>query len=67
MPDTLMMLLEYTNVGIMVLLAGTLGDTKQLAAMVLLVSIQGLIIMIPLGFGIAGVQMVCNAIGANKL
>lgn len=66
-PGMLMLMLEYTNAEVMILLAGMIGDTNQLAAQVVLVSILALIIMIPYGFGTAGISMVGNAMGAMKV
>ena len=61
-----MLMLENLNMEILVLLAGIMGDTKVLAAQVILVSIGQFTIMVPYGLALGAVSMIGHSLGANE-
>jgi len=61
-----MLILEYLNWEILVLIAGTFNNNGMLAAMVIICTIGGSLITIPYGMSISAVAMVGNALGANR-
>jgi MATE family multidrug resistance protein len=65
-PGSLMLILEYLNWEILVLIAGTFNDNSLLAAMVIICTVGGSLITIPYGMSISAVAMVGNALGSNK-
>ena len=60
-----MLILEYLNWEILVLIAGTFQNNAMLAAMVIICTIGGSLITIPYGMSISAVAMVGNALGSN--
>lgn len=62
-PGSLMLILEYLNWEILVLIAGTFRNNDMLAAMVIICTVGGSLITIPYGFSISAVAMVGNALG----
>ena len=61
-----MLLLENTNMQIMILFAGLLKNNEQLAAMTIVVSLGDFIIMIPYGLSLGSCTFVGNTLGKNK-
>ena len=65
-PGSLMLILEYLNWEILVLIAGTFNNNSMLAAMVIICTIGGSLITIPYGMSISAGAMVGNALGSNQ-
>jgi MATE family multidrug resistance protein len=65
-PGTIMLLLENTNMQIMVLMASLLNNNDQLAAMTIVIFIGDFIMMIPYGLALGSCTLVGNTLGRNK-
>ena len=61
-----MMFLENLNLQSLILMAGLIGDTNSLAAMVLIVSIGEFLMNIPYGLALSASAFIGNALGANR-
>ncbi len=66
LPGMLMLVLENLNMEILVFLAGIMGDTKMLAAQVILIAIGQFAIEIPYGLALGAVSMIGHSLGANE-
>ena len=65
LPGVLMLLLENTNMQIMVLLSGLFGSEDAIAAQTLVVAFGDFVIMIPYGLGLGVVTLIGNSLGSN--
>lgn len=66
LPGVLMLLLENTNMQIMVLLSGLFGSEDAIAAQTLVVAFGDFVIMIPYGLGLGVVTLIGNSLGSNQ-
>lgn len=60
-----MLLLENTNMQILLLLSGLFGDENAIAAQTVVVAFGDFAIMIPYGLGLGVVTLVGNSLGSN--
>lgn len=66
LPGVLMLLLENSNMQIMVLLSGLFGSEDAIAAQTLVVAFGDFVIMIPYGLGLGVVTLIGNSLGSNQ-
>jgi len=60
-----MLLLENTNMQILLLLSGLIGNEDMIAAQTLVVAFGDFLMMIPYGLSLGVVTLVGNSLGSN--
>lgn len=65
-PGVMMLLLENTNMQILLLFSGLLGSEDAIAAMTLVVAFADFIVMIPYGLSLGVVTLVGSSLGSNQ-
>jgi len=61
-----MLFLENSNMEILILMAGLLGNADQLAAQVIVVAIAEIAMMVPYGLSLGAVTLVGQSLGAKR-